>query len=183
MKKLTFAALTAIMTLSLGAAHAQDRQARSVDGPRNNATDNDRRTNAVTDRRGDNVRIESTQRRSATNQNRRSDVGQRGKTSVAIVINTNSKGKAGIRKNIKKANFRHKKANFGHGKILKRKIFHTKRHAQILLVEQVVRTKRGPKLVCTVGTQGRGAAYVPLKRIKRIAYNNCSPRAQIKYRA
>ena len=66
------------------------------------------------------------------------------------------------------------------GRILNRKVFDTRHRARIVLVEEVVRTRRGPRLVCTVEARGREANYVSKRRMHRIANNHCSPRARIK---
>jgi|GEM_PF-964352 len=66
------------------------------------------------------------------------------------------------------------------GRIVNRQVFDTRHRARIILIEEVVRTRRGPRLVCTVEARGREAEYVSKRRMRRIADNNCSPRARIK---
>lgn len=65
------------------------------------------------------------------------------------------------------------------GRIVNRQVFNTRYQARIVLIEEVVRTRRGPRLVCTVEARGREAGYVSKRRMRRIANNNCSRRARI----
>ncbi len=66
------------------------------------------------------------------------------------------------------------------GRIVKRQVFDTRHRARIVLVEEVVRTRRGPRLVCTVEARGREADYVSKRRMERIAHRECSPRARVR---
>ncbi|MHA7871254.1 MAG: hypothetical protein ACX939_02785 [Hyphococcus sp.] len=66
------------------------------------------------------------------------------------------------------------------GRIVNRAVFNTRLRARIVLIEEVVRTRRGPRLVCTVEARGPEAAYVSERRMRRIARNHCSPRARIR---
>ncbi len=66
------------------------------------------------------------------------------------------------------------------GRIVNRQVFNTRYQARIVLVEEAVRTRNGPRLVCTVKARGREANHVSNRRMRRIANNNCSPRARIK---
>jgi len=66
------------------------------------------------------------------------------------------------------------------GRIVNRQVFDTRYRARIVLVEEVVRTHNGPRLICTVKARGREADHVSNRRMRRIANNNCSPRARIK---
>lgn len=66
------------------------------------------------------------------------------------------------------------------GRIVNRQVFDTRHRARIVLIEEVVRTKRGPRLLCTVEARGREAGYVSKRRMKRIANNHCSPRARVR---
>ncbi|VAW08406.1 hypothetical protein MNBD_ALPHA05-360 [hydrothermal vent metagenome] len=65
------------------------------------------------------------------------------------------------------------------GRIVNRQVFDTRYQARIVLVEEAVRTRNGPRLVCTVKARGREANHVSNRRMRRIANNNCSPRARI----
>lgn len=65
------------------------------------------------------------------------------------------------------------------GRIVNRQVFDTRYQARIVLVEEVVRTRKGRRLVCTVKARGQEASYVSKRRMRRIANNNCSPRARI----
>ncbi len=65
------------------------------------------------------------------------------------------------------------------GRIVNRQVFNTRYQARIVLVEEVVRTRKGPRLICTVKARGHEAGYVSKRRMRRIANNNCSPRARI----
>lgn len=66
------------------------------------------------------------------------------------------------------------------GRIVNRQVFQTRYRARIVLVEEVVRTRNGPRLLCTVDARGREAGYVPRKRLKRVARRNCSDRSRIR---
>ena len=66
------------------------------------------------------------------------------------------------------------------GRVVNRQVFDTRHRARIVLIEEAVRTRRGPRLVCTVEARGPEARYVSERRMRRIARNNCSPRARIK---
>lgn len=66
------------------------------------------------------------------------------------------------------------------GRIINREVFNTRFRARIVLVEEAVRTRRGPRLVCTVKARGPEARYVSERRMRRIARNNCSQRAHIR---
>lgn len=65
------------------------------------------------------------------------------------------------------------------GRTVNRQVFDTRYRARIVLVEEVVRTRHGPRLVCTVKARGQEAGYVSKRRMRRIANNNCSRRARI----
>ncbi len=62
---------------------------------------------------------------------------------------------------------------------LNRQVFDTRYRARIVLTEDVIRTRRGPRLVCNVTARGPEARYVSERRMRRIANRNCSPRARI----
>lgn len=66
------------------------------------------------------------------------------------------------------------------GRVVNREVFDTRFRARIVLIEEVIRTRRGPRLVCTVQARGPEANYVSERRMRRLARNNCSPRARIK---
>ena len=69
-------------------------------------------------------------------------------------------------------------------RILHRQVFDTRYRARIVLIEEVVYTRRGNRrLVCTVRVRGPEADYVSRRRMNRIADRNCSPRARIRIRA
>ncbi|WDI32378.1 hypothetical protein PUV54_04120 [Hyphococcus flavus] len=65
-------------------------------------------------------------------------------------------------------------------RVVKRQTFNTRYRARIVLVEEVIRTRGGPRLRCTVDARGPQARYVPYKRMRRIANRNCSRRAQVR---
>ncbi len=77
----------------------------------------------------------------------------------------------------------HRGKNHGYrgrdGRIVNRQVFDTRYQARIVLIEEAVRTRNGPRLVCTVTARGREADHVSNRRMRRIANNNCSPRARI----
>jgi len=66
------------------------------------------------------------------------------------------------------------------GRIVNREVYDTRYRARIILIEELVRTRRGPRLVCTVDARGPQARYVPRGRLQRIARRECSRRAQIR---
>lgn len=66
------------------------------------------------------------------------------------------------------------------GRVINRQVFDTRYRARIVLIEEAIRTRRGPRLVCTVEARGPEARYVSERRLRRIARNNCSPRANIR---
>ena len=60
-----------------------------------------------------------------------------------------------------------------------REVFDTRYRARIVLTEDVIHTRRGPRLVCNVTARGPEARYVSDRRMRRIADRNCSRRARI----
>lgn len=69
------------------------------------------------------------------------------------------------------------------GRTINREVYDTRYRARIILTEEVVRTRHGPRLVCTVRTRGPEARYVPKRRLHRIAKRNCSHRARVRIHA
>jgi len=67
--------------------------------------------------------------------------------------------------------------------VVKRQTFNTRFRARIVLKEKIVYGRRGDRLVCSVSVRGPEAEYVPYRRLKRVANNNCSPRARVSIRA
>lgn len=65
------------------------------------------------------------------------------------------------------------------GRIVHREVFNTRHRARIVLTEEVVRTRRGPRLICNIRVRGPEAGYVSNKRLRRIARNQCSSRARV----
>ena len=65
-------------------------------------------------------------------------------------------------------------------RIVNREVYDTRYRARIVLIEEVVRTRRGPRLICTVDARGPEARYVPDRRLRKIARRECSRRAQIR---
>ncbi|PQA88644.1 hypothetical protein [Hyphococcus luteus] len=68
----------------------------------------------------------------------------------------------------------------GGGRLVNREVYDTRYRARIVLSERVVRTRRGPRLICTVDARGPQARYVPNRRLHRIARRECSRRADIR---
>ena len=66
------------------------------------------------------------------------------------------------------------------GRIVNREVFDTRYRARIILTEEIVRTRRGPSLICTVDARGPQARYVPKKRLRKVARRNCSHRAKVR---
>ena len=63
--------------------------------------------------------------------------------------------------------------------VLNRRVIDTRHRARIILTEEIVRTRRGARLVCNVSVRGPEARYVSNKRLRRVARNQCSSRARI----
>lgn len=66
------------------------------------------------------------------------------------------------------------------GRTVNREVFDTRYRARIILTEQIVRTRHGQRLLCTVDARGPQARYVPNKRLRKVARRNCSRRAEIR---
>lgn len=66
------------------------------------------------------------------------------------------------------------------GRIVNREVYDTRYRARIVLTEEVVRTRRGPRLICTVAARGPQARYVPDRRLRKIARRECSRRAEVR---
>ena len=64
--------------------------------------------------------------------------------------------------------------------VVNRQVFQTQHRARIVLVEEIVRGRRGPRLVCTVKAQGPEARRVSERRMYNIANRNCSKRARVR---
>lgn len=65
-------------------------------------------------------------------------------------------------------------------RVVNRDVFRTRFRARIVLVEEIVQRRRGPRLVCTVSVRGPEAAYVSRRRVHRIADRFCSSRARVR---
>ncbi len=61
-----------------------------------------------------------------------------------------------------------------------RRVLDTRFRARIVVKEEVVYTRRGQRLVCTVTPRGPDSDLVPYRRLKRVARNNCSARARVR---
>ncbi|NNL88879.1 MAG: hypothetical protein HKP25_07390 [Marinicaulis sp.] len=61
-----------------------------------------------------------------------------------------------------------------------RKVFNTRYRATIILTESYLSGRRGGRQVCTVTVRGPQARYIPKKKVRRIAKNNCSRWAKIR---
>lgn len=66
------------------------------------------------------------------------------------------------------------------GRPVHREVYDTRYRARIVLIEEVVRTRHGPHLVCTVSARGPDAHHVSYGRMRSIAARECSPRARIR---
>ena len=66
------------------------------------------------------------------------------------------------------------------GRVVNREVYDTRYRARIILIEEVVRTRHGPQLICTIDARGPQARYVPNKQLRKIARKNCSRRAQVR---
>jgi len=75
---------------------------------------------------------------------------------------------------------RGQRGHHGRGRVVEREVYDTRYRARILLTEEIVRTRRGPQLVCTVKAVGPQARYVSKRRMYRIAHRECSRRAQVR---
>ena len=67
-------------------------------------------------------------------------------------------------------------------RVVHREVYDTRYRARIVLVEEVIRTRRGPRLVCNVSVRGPEAYYVSERRVHRIARRDCSRDARIQVR-
>lgn len=65
-------------------------------------------------------------------------------------------------------------------RIVNREVYNTRYRARIVLVEEVIRTRRGPRLVCNVSIRGPEARYVSERRVYRIARRDCSRDARVR---
>ena len=65
-------------------------------------------------------------------------------------------------------------------RVVNREVYNTRYRARIVLLEEVVRTRRGPRLFCTVSVRGPDANYVSERRVRRIARRDCSHDARIR---
>ncbi len=70
--------------------------------------------------------------------------------------------------------------NRGGSKLIRRQSYNTKFRARINLREDLVYTRRGKRLICTVSVYGPERNYVPTRRLKRIAHRDCSRHARIR---
>jgi hypothetical protein len=61
-----------------------------------------------------------------------------------------------------------------------REVYDTRYRARIALVEEVVRTRHGQHVVCTVSARGPDAHHVPYGRLRSIAARECSSHARIR---
>lgn len=66
------------------------------------------------------------------------------------------------------------------GRVVNREVYDTRYRARIVLIEEIVRTRRGPQLVCTVDARGPQAHRIPRKHLRKIARRECSRRADIR---
>lgn len=64
-------------------------------------------------------------------------------------------------------------------RIVNREVYDTRYRARIYLTEELVHRRGGPRLICTVRVEGPDARYVPQRRLRNIARNDCSRRAKI----
>ncbi len=65
-------------------------------------------------------------------------------------------------------------------RVVNREVYDTRYRARIILTEEVVRTRHGTRLLCTVDARGPQARYVPNKRLRNIARRECSRRAEVR---
>jgi hypothetical protein len=65
-------------------------------------------------------------------------------------------------------------------RILKHRTFDGWGRSRIVLTEEVVRTREGPRIICTVSASGPHARHVSALSLRRIANANCSRRAEIR---
>ena len=108
-----------------------------------------------------------------------SDRDKRSGAKISISIGKNHQSNRGF----VNTSYVSKKPIKARSKVIKKKSFNTRHRARILLVEEVVKTRRGPRFLCTVEARGKERHYVSKRRLKRIANYNCSPRARVKIHA
>ena len=75
---------------------------------------------------------------------------------------------------------RGRRNGYRNGRVVNREVFDTRYRARIILTEQVVRSRHGPRLVCTVDARGPQSHRVPNKRLRKIARRECSHRAEVR---
>jgi hypothetical protein len=76
---------------------------------------------------------------------------------------------------------RHYGNDRGGSRVVKRRVYDTRYRARIFLVEEVYYSRRGSNVVCTIDVRGPESRRVPRERLRRIANNECSRRARIRY--
>ena len=91
-----------------------------------------------------------------------------------------ARGDVALSVNVRTAHHRGYKPGHRASRIVNRDVFQTRFRARIVLVEEIVQRRRGPRLVCTVSVRGPEADYVSRRRVHRIADRFCSSRARVR---
>lgn len=60
-----------------------------------------------------------------------------------------------------------------------REFYEPSHRARIVVIEEVAYTRHGPRLTCTVTAHGPDAHHLSYRSLRRIAANECSPRAHV----
>jgi hypothetical protein len=68
-------------------------------------------------------------------------------------------------------------------RVIKKRSYDTRYRARIFLTEEVYYGPRRDRVVCTISVRGPESRYVPNKRIRRIARQECSRRAEVRFLA
>jgi hypothetical protein len=69
---------------------------------------------------------------------------------------------------------------YGGRRIVKSRVYNTRYHARIHLVEEEIRYRDHYRRICTLDVRGPDRRYVPHGLVRRIAANECSRRAEIR---
>ena len=184
-KSLTAAGLFAITAVAASGAHAGDRYERDDDDYRKHSAkhyDDRKRDKQYRGERKHDKHYRSDRKHDKYDDDRRYKSG----SSFSITIGNNGygvnyhDGYHGDYRGRKYDRGYYKGAKYGRrGRIVNKQIYDTRYRARIVLTEEVVRGRHGPRLVCFVRARGPEADYVSRRRINRIANRDCSYRARI----
>ncbi|MEO0983537.1 MAG: hypothetical protein AAFX03_12895 [Pseudomonadota bacterium] len=78
--------------------------------------------------------------------------------------------------------YRGERGRRGGRDIVFRDVIPARGRARIIVTEEIVYRRRGPRRICTVTPVGVDAGFIPYRRLERVAARNCSRRARIRIR-